>query len=83
MLGLAKAGLLHIDTVTEVDPSIGVCAALEAMPKTLFGWIIINDVIDFIIEWHIGPNRDFTGRNQYRPTVRGSLQTCLHTMLHC
>ena len=40
---------LHIDTVTEVNPSIGVCTALEAMPQTPFGWIVINGLIVFII----------------------------------
>jgi hypothetical protein len=73
MIREVKAGPLYIDTVTEVDPSIGVCAALEAMPHTLVGWIVINDLIVFIIEWHIGPNRYFIGRNQYCPTARSSL----------
>ena len=73
MIREMKAGSLYIDTVTEVDPSIGVCAALETMPQTIFGWIVINGLIVFIIGEHIGPNRYFIGWNQYCPTARSSL----------
>ena len=68
-----KPVALHIDTVTEVNPSMGVCTALQAMPQTPFGRIVINGLIVFIIGEHIGPNRYFIGWNQYCPTARYGL----------